>query len=78
VKYISLGNLCLDRLVFRELIQEDFTAPAVADEVRRLVADIPYREKMLSGYAEIKESLGGRGASRAVAASMIQTLKEIS
>ena len=78
VKYISLGNLCLDRLVFRELIQEDFTAPAVADEVRRLVTDIPYREKMLSGYAEIKESLGGRGASRAVAASMIQTLKEIS
>jgi len=77
VKYISLGNLCLDRLVFRELIQEDSTADNVAGEVRKLISDLPYREKMLAGYAEIRDSLGGSGASRAVAASMIKTIKEI-
>ncbi len=76
VKFISLGNLCLDRGVFRELIQEDLTGAAVADEVRRLVEDAPYREKMLSGYAEIRTSLGGAGASRAVARAMIEEIRK--
>ena len=75
VKYISLGNLCLDRLAFRELIQEDFTAEAVSAEVRRLVEDAPYRERMLADYADIRQSLGGSGASRAVARAMIEELK---
>lgn len=75
VKYISLGNLCLDRPAFRELIQEDFTAEAVSAEVRRLVEDAPYRERMLADYADIRQSLGGSGASRAVARAMIEELK---
>ena len=75
VKYISLGNLCLDRPAFRELIQEDFTADAVTDEVRRLVEDAPYRERMLADYADIRQSLGGSGASRAVARAMMEELK---
>ncbi|MBR4585940.1 MAG: lipid-A-disaccharide synthase [Bacteroidales bacterium] len=74
VKYISLGNLCLDRLAFRELIQEDFTADAVAAEVQRLVQDAAYRERMLADYAGIRRSLGGSGASRAVARAMIEEL----
>ena len=76
VKYISLGNLCLDRLAFRELIQEDFTAEAVSAEVRRLVEDAPYRERMLADYADIRQSLGGSGASRAVARAMIERIKQ--
>ena len=76
IKFISLGNLCLDRGVFRELIQEDLTGAAVSDEVRRLVEDAPYREKMLSGYAEIRTSLGGAGASRAVARAMIEEIRK--
>ena len=76
VKYISLGNLCLDRPAFRELIQEDFTAEAVSAEVRRLVEDIPYRERMLADYADIRQSLGGSGASRAVARAMIERIKQ--
>lgn len=74
IKYISLGNLCLDRQAFRELIQEDFTAEAVTAELRRLVEDTPYRERMLADYADIRQSLGGTGASRAVARAMIAEL----
>lgn len=74
IKYISLGNLILDRLVFRELVQEDFTADAVLAEVRRLVEDQAYRGKMLDGYSEIKKALGGGGASRAVAREMISLI----
>lgn len=74
IKFISLGNLCLDRGAFRELIQEDFTPEGVADELRRLVEDAPYRERMLADYAAIRESLGGSGASRRVARAMIEEL----
>ena len=74
IKYISLGNLIMDRLVFRELVQEDFTADAVLAEVRRLIEDSDYRGKMLSGYSEIKKALGGGGASRAVAREMISLI----
>ena len=76
IKYISLGNLCLDRLAFRELIQEDFTADAVTAEVQRLVQDAAYRERMLADYAGIRQSLGGSGASRAVARAMIEELNK--
>ena len=76
VRFISLGNLCLDREVFRELIQEDLTPEAVSDEVRRLVDDAEYREKMRAGYAEIRQSLGGAGASRAVARAMIEEIRK--
>ena len=74
IKYISLGNLIMDRLVFRELVQEDFTADAVLAEVRRLIEDSDYRGEMLSGYSEIKKALGGGGASRAVAREMISLI----
>ena len=76
IKFISLGNLCLDREAFRELIQEDLTPGAVAEELRRLVEDVPYRERMLADYAAIRESLGGSGASRRVARAMIDELNQ--
>ena len=76
IKFISLGNLCLDREAFRELIQEDLTPGAVADELRRLVEDVTYRERMLADYAAIRESLGGSGASRRVARAMIEELNQ--
>lgn len=76
VKFISLGNLILDRLAFRELIQYDFTAREAAAEIRRLIEDLPYRERMLADYGEIRQRLGGTGASRAVAKAMIQCLEE--
>ena len=76
VKFISLGNLCIDRLAFRELIQEDFNADAVTAEVKRLCEDSAYRQKMLSDYDEIRKSLGGSGASRAVAREMISELRK--
>ena len=74
IKYISLGNLCIDREAFRELVQEDFTPDVVTAEVRRLVEDPDYRARMLSDYADIRQSLGGSGASRAVARAMVEIL----
>ena len=74
VRFISLGNLILDRMCFRELMQYYFTADNLVEEVRRMIEDTAYREEMLAGYSEIRESLGGRGSSAAVAKAMIEEL----
>lgn len=74
IRFISLGNLILGRTCFRELIQDYFTADNVLQEVRRLLEDKEYRDNMLAGYAEIRQALGGSGASAAVADAMISEL----
>lgn len=74
VRYISLGNLIVDRLAFKELIQDDCTAENIVSEVRSLIEDRAYREKMMAEYGKIKEALGGTGASEAVAADIIRSV----
>ena len=74
VKYISLGNLIVDRLAFKEFIQHDCNADALTAEIRELIEDKSRRQKMLDDYADIRNALGGTGASAAVAKSMIEEL----
>ena len=59
VKYISLGNLCVNRFAFKEFVQDDCNPEALVNEVRALIEDQVYRQKMLSDYAEIRALLGG-------------------
>lgn len=75
VKYISLGNLIVDRLAFKEFIQHDCNPDALVTEVRELIEKRDRRSQMLAEYAEIRNLLGGTGASSAVAKSMIEELK---
>lgn len=75
IKYISLGNLCIDKPVFKELIQGDFNADTLEKEVRRISEDDSCRQRMLADYAAIRETLGGSGASEKVARAMIRELK---
>lgn len=42
-----------------------------------MIEDKEYRDEMLSGYSEIRDALGGRGASKAVASAMIEELRKI-
>lgn len=76
VKYISLGNLIVDRLAFKEFIQDGCNPDSLVREVRALIEDRAYREKMLADYGEIRKALGGKGASAAVARAMIRVLEE--
>ena len=76
IKYVSLANLILDRAAFKELLQQYFTPENLVGEVRRLVEDGRYRERMQVDYAEIRAALGGRGASDAVAGAMIEDLQK--
>ncbi len=74
IKYISLGNLIIDRLAFKEFIQDDCNPDALVAEVRELLENQAYRQKMLDDYAQIRSALGGSGSSSAVAKAMLEEL----
>ncbi len=75
VKYVSLGNLIINRLAFKELLQENFTVDRLSEELHRLLEDQGYRARMKEDYAEIRRLLGGAHASEAVALDMIARLQ---
>lgn len=75
IRFISLGNLIVDRLAFKEFIQDDCNADALVAEIRDLIENSARREKMLAEYADIRALLGGSGASHAVARAMIEELE---
>ena len=77
IKYISLGNLIIDRLAFKEFIQNDCNADALVTEIRDLIENEGRRERMLDNYGDIRAALGGSGASSAVAESMIKELTSL-
>ena len=77
IRFISLGNLIVDRLAFKEFIQDDCNADALVAEIRDLIENSVRREKMLAEYADIRSLLGGSGASHAVARAMIETLRKL-
>ena len=76
IRFISLGNLIVDRLAFKEYIQNDCNADALVTEIRDLIENQDRRSAMLAEYAEIRSLLGGAGASAAVAKAMIEELKK--
>ena len=76
LKYVGLGNIILGRGSCKELLQNDCTPDTIMKEVRAMIEDKTYRQKMLDDYAEIRELLGGTGASAAVAKAMIEELKK--
>ena len=75
IRYISLGNLIVDRFAFKEFIQNDCNADALVTEIRELIENQDRRQAMLDEYAAIRAELGGTGASAAVAKAMSDCLK---
>ena len=75
IKYISLGNLIIDRLAFKEFIQDECNSDALVSEIRELIENQERKTKMSADYADIRNALGGTGASSAVAKAMIEELR---
>ena len=65
----------MDRLAFKEFIQDDCNAVALVTEIRDLIENKERRQKMLDDYADIRNALGGTGASAEVAKAMLHELK---
>lgn len=75
LKYISLANLIMDKGMFKELIQHDCTPDKISQELDNLLDNSAYRKQMISGYMEVRNVLGGKGASAKVAKAMIEELE---
>ena len=73
--YISLVNLIMDSEVVRELIQYDMNAKKVNEELDKVLFDTTTRNRILSDYENLREKLGGTGASERVASLMYNYLK---
>ena len=76
INYISLGNLIIDKLAFKELIQDECNADAIVSEIRDLIENQERRELMFDDYSDIRNSLGTSGASAAIARAMIEEMKK--
>lgn len=75
VKYISLVNLIMDKLVVKELIQDDLTPENLKKELDELLNDPGRQQQLRADYKALKEllSLGGHASANA-ARSIVQFL----
>ncbi len=67
----AMVNLIAGRRIVRELIQDDFTPEAVAAEAVRLLTDRAHAASMKADLREVRERLGGPGASRRAADAVL-------
>ena len=71
VDTFAMANLVAGRRVVPELIQDDFTGPAVAAQVVPLLLDADARRRMREALRGVRAALGRPGASRRAAAAVL-------
>ena len=74
VKYISLVNLVVNREIVKELVGEQMNVDRLEAELRQIVEGGANRSQMLADYAEMRERLGGSGASQRAARQIVAHL----
>lgn len=75
VKYISLVNLIMDKLIVKELIQHTCTKEMITEELNQILFEKEYRSQMFHNYQLLNEKLGGPGASARFARMIYQDLR---
>jgi lipid-A-disaccharide synthase len=66
-------NLVAGERVVPELVQDQFTPQAVADEVVSLATDGARREAMTARLRDVRTKLGGKGGARRAAEAILKT-----
>lgn len=74
VDYISLVNLILDRNLVEELIQEKANPVLIERKLKALLSDKQKQQKIFEGYSELRQKLGGPGASARAAELILADL----
>jgi len=75
VKFISLVNLVMYKLIVKELIQNECTPENIADELKKITEDAEYRSTMIRELNELRAKLGGKGASERAANIIVSFLR---
>jgi lipid-A-disaccharide synthase len=73
VKFISLVNLIMDKLVVKELIQDEMNTDNLRSELNELLSNPDYIARIRRDYADLKNLLGQGGDASAKAARSIYT-----
>ncbi|MCI5219801.1 MAG: lipid-A-disaccharide synthase, partial [Candidatus Electrothrix sp. LOE2] len=76
IRYFSLVNLIADKEVIPELLQDEVTPAAIAEQLEVMVNDRAYRKKCLQGLAEVAEKLGPPGCAQRAAELAFTCMKE--
>jgi lipid-A-disaccharide synthase len=71
VKFISLVNLIMDKLVIKELIQNDLTVQNTERELQELLANDSRIAQIKKDYADLKNLLSEKGKASAKAAQLV-------
>jgi lipid-A-disaccharide synthase len=75
IKFISLVNLIMDKLVVKELIQDEMTAPNLITELNDLLLNEQRKQQIQQDYAVLKSILSqGGNASEKAAKSIYECL----
>lgn len=74
IDYISLVNLIMDKEVVKELIQSELNTKNLKTELTKILTE-PKRSQVLNDYRELREKLGGAGASGRTAELIVEDLK---
>ncbi len=74
IAHFALVNILAGRGLVPELLQRDASPERMAAEVERLLGDRAAREAQLQGLREVRDSLGGPGATRRVAEELSRAM----
>lgn len=74
VDYISLVNLIVDSEIVKELLQEEVNSKSISGELRNILEDDLYRNKINSGYKKLRDTLSGNNASKNTAKGIYEIL----
>lgn len=75
VKYISLVNLIADKIVVKELIQNELNTHNLLHELTLITEDVNNRINIKHEYEQLEKMLGGTGASKNVANAVFKSLQ---
>jgi len=77
IPHIGLANIVANKLIVKELLQDDATPQTITTELFRLLEDESYRSQVVSDLSKVRENLGVGGGSEKMARLALSFVKNV-
>lgn len=67
IPHIGLANIVANKLIVKELLQDDASSQNIATELFQLLEDEAYRARVISDLSKVRENLGAGGGAEKMA-----------